>query len=196
MQAEEGFIDPVERKTIAMLAGAETRLGGVQGAVEGLSGATGEGLTMAEELHTRLEEVTGADWDLEMDHTALDDSLAQAEAIQAQLDALTRRPWAVTVSVNQTGGVTVPSGRLRNGDEIPEFASGTAGWLRVPGPAGTPRPVIVHGGEDLAVRPAGLWGAGAPVQIINNNYTAGAVAMAHAIYDAERMKARNAFMGE
>jgi hypothetical protein len=199
LQAEEGFIDPIERKTMAMLAGAETRLGGVQGAVEGLSGATDEGLTMAQNLQAQLEEVVGTGWDLDIDHTSLDASLEQAEAIQAQLNALTGRRWTVTVEVAQAGGVTLPSGRLRAGDEIPEFATGTNGWLRVPGPRGAPQPIVVHGGEELNVAPAGLAGsrdAASPITIVNHNYSAGAVAMAHAIYDAERMKARNAFMGE
>lgn len=39
---------------------------------------------------------------------------------------------------------------------IPEFAGGTDGWLRVPGPVGAPRLIQVHGGEGLNVSPGGV----------------------------------------
>ena len=50
------------------------------------------------------------------------------------------------------------------GVEPTEFATGTNGWLKVPGPVGAPLGITVHGGETMNVlRPGQAGGSGGGV---------------------------------
>lgn len=125
LQAEEGFIDPVERKTMLMLAGTETRLGGIDESVRGLTGAAGEGVTVAQKLHTEMEAAVGP-WEMDLEHGAIGTAISDAQSLYDEMWALTQRNWSINVAVNQSGGVSVPldvergsgRGRARGGSVL------------------------------------------------------------------------------
>jgi len=86
---------------------------------------------------------------------------AKVEELQSTLFALVGQDYLIDVYVRTHGSVTVPGyesepigGDPRGGSRIggeTEYATGTGGWLRVPGAPGQPVPVTVHGGEMLNV---------------------------------------------
>jgi len=86
------------------------------------------------------------------------------EEMQESLFALVGQDYIVDVYIKTHGSIDLLGDDLPNdntstwvsegstgGKKDSEYASGTGGWLRVPGAPGQPVPVTVHGGEMLNV---------------------------------------------
>ena len=154
-------------------------------------------------LHDTLSDIRDVEWYAEIDYQSVGDALNTATELAAALDRAARnRTATINVEYNQRGNASTTIGDGPT-PGVPEYASGTNGVERVPGPAGQDYLVRLHGGEPFWVgrpgeEPPGR-GGGQTYQD-NRQYNlflpdAGAAAVAAAHLDAEASKRWDEYMG-
>lgn len=97
------------------------------------------------------------------------------QSLEDTLFEVTSRTYLLKFDIEVTGQIPiVRHGGSQGGskDNEDEFASGTGGWLTVPGAPSEPRSITVHGGESMNVVPAGqAIGGGTPqMTVIEQNF--------------------------
>jgi len=107
---------------------------------------------------------------------SMDESKAKVEELQSTIFAMTQKEYLLNFKINvqgglpQVGDIYSPSagtgGKYQTGGGGEEYAVGTGGWMRVPGPVGAPMPITVHGGEMMNVMPVGQSGSGSGGNVI------------------------------
>lgn len=110
------------------------------------------------DLSSALDE----DYTAEFNTQELIEAQEEAERLRRLLE-IAAGSYTAHFAIIQEGGVPRAPGTTGSGvldsSQI-EYASGTDGWERVPGPTGQPYPVTLHGGEMFNVVPAGQGGGG------------------------------------
>jgi hypothetical protein len=90
----------------------------------------------------------------------------------ASLDAIIGKDYIIDIYIKTHGSPPSKSTLGAGSAPLPvydldgagsEFQHGTGGWMKVPGPTGSPTPITVHGGEMMNVVPAGQSGGGGGV---------------------------------
>ncbi len=109
----------------------------------------GEALLQFQDFRAELEQAVVP----EVDDSDVTAAIEEAERLRAALEAASGN-WTATFNIVQSGGVPAGLPGVPVGAQ-PAFASGTGGWRTVPGPAGMPFPVTLHGGEMFNVVPHG-----------------------------------------
>jgi hypothetical protein len=160
----------------------------------------GDAVGALEDFETQLQQ----DYTAEMDTQSLVEARQLANDVKGVLDSI-RGSYKAEVLINTVQTVTYSPGYHGLGTTgpqptiggVPELASGTGGWLTVPGAMGAPYPVILHGGEGVNVNPSGIPAGGGSSPLVVNQYfnNREAAALGLAFVERERRKATDAAWG-
>lgn len=142
------------------------------GSVDSLRGEIMDFVASLDETSGSAETLTGSTSDLGDElGNARDKAIATAEALN-----LIPSNIPVHISVTSDPIPSIPGGPAEKGPggtQAEAYASGTGGWVTVPGPVGMAVPIIVHGGEEMNIVPVGQGRGGqGGGGVTQNNYFA------------------------
>lgn len=119
-------------------------------------------------IQAKIEELTAqylaGDISVSQMRASVQDFIATINEVPTQHDIVFR--------ITTEGSIPTIPNAPSGGQQAAAFASGTNGWVTVPGPAGAAVPIVVHGGEQMNVIPNGQTGGNGNGRggVVQNNY--------------------------